>query len=150
MTRRRTTEMTCFPSFRGASPCLDAAAHHWNNFFFLFPGYAPPPPRLRCRSAPYTPKTYFRAPSPRQKGAPPGALLSGRRQTIVLAAFTAVLQMSCRHLFFLTDPLSCLFPLLRHRPPLLGHSVHLIFPILPFPLSHQRISGNHRCMWLYR
>lgn len=85
-----------------------------------------------------------------KKGAPPGALLSGKQLTIVLAAFTAVLQMSCRHLFFLTDPLFLLFPLLRHLPSLLGHSVHLILPILPFPLSHQRISWNHRCMWLYR
>ena len=37
-----TTRMTSFPSFSGASSGLDAAAHHWNDFFFLLSGVPPP------------------------------------------------------------------------------------------------------------
>ena len=145
LTRQLTTGATCFSSFRGAYPNLDEAAHHWNDFFFLFPGYAPPPPRLRCRSAHYTPKHTFPIKYPRQKGAPPGALLSGKQLTIVLAAFTAVLQMSCRHLFLLPYLLLLRLSLLLWcQSPLLCQSEFL------FRLLYRRISVSHLCMWLCR
>ena len=77
-----TTGITCFSSFRGAGP-------------HLCPNLSLPSLRHSLISPKHTPPANTRA----KKGAPPGALLSGKQLTIVLAAFTAVLQMSCRHLF---------------------------------------------------
>lgn len=89
----------------------------------------------------HTPPANTRA----KKGAPPGALLSGKQLTIVLAAFTAVLQMSCRHLFLLPYLLSLRLSLLLWcQSPLLCQSEFL------FRLLYQRISVSHLCMWLCR
>ena len=80
-----------------------------------------------------------------KKGAPPGALLSGKQLTIVLAAFTAVLQMSCRHLFLLPYLLLLRLSLLLWcQSPLLCQSEFL------FRLLYRRISVSHLCMWLCR
>lgn len=97
-------------------------------FSFLLPRKYAPPPKHRTK-----------------KGSPPGALLSGKQLTIVLAAFTAVLQMSCRHLFLLPYLLSLRLSLLLWcQSPLLCQSKSL------FRLLYRRISVSHLCMWLCR
>ncbi len=116
-----TTGMTCFSSFRGTRP----------------PTATPKPY--------FPPNILFPSNTRTKKGAPPGALLSGKQLTIVLAAFTAVLQMSCRHLFLLPYLLSLRLSLLLWcQSPLLFQSEFL------FRLLYQRISVSHLCMWLCR
>ena len=124
-----TSEITCFSFFRGAGP-------------HLCPNLSLPSLRHSLNSPrKYTPLANTRA----KKGAPPGALLSGKQLTIVLAAFTAVLQMSCRHLFLLPYLLSLRLSLLLWcQSPLLCQSEFL------FRLLYQRISVSHLCMWLCR
>lgn len=115
-----TTGMTCFSFFRGTRPHCHAKT--------LFPPKHTPPANTRAK-----------------KGAPPGALLSGKQLTIVLAAFTAVLQMSCRHLFLLPYLLLLRLSLLLWcQSPLLCQSEFL------FRLLYRRISVSHLCMWLCR
>lgn len=123
-----TTGITCFSSFRGAGP-------------HLCPNLSLP----SLRHSLISPQTYSSSKHPRKKGAPPGALLSGKQLTIVLAAFTAVLQMSCRHLFLLPYLLSLRLSLLLWcQSPLLCQSEFL------FRLLYQWISVSHLCMWLCR
>ena len=123
-----TTGMTCFSFFRGAGPHLCPTSLYHLSATALFPPKHTPPANTRTK-----------------KGAPPGALLSGKQLTIVLAAFTAVLQMSCRHLFLLPYLLLLRLSLLLWcQSPLLCQSEFL------FRLLYRRISVSHLCMWLCR
>lgn len=124
-----TTGITCFSSFRGAGP-------------HLCPNLSLPSLRHSLNSPA---NILFPSNTRAKKGAPPGALLSGKQLTVVLAAFTAVLQMSCRHLFLLPYLLSLRLSLLLWcQSPLLCQSEFL------FRLLYQRISVSHLCMWLCR
>ena len=123
-----TSEITCFSFFRGAGP-------------HLCPNLSLPSLRHSLNS----PQIYSSSKRRTKKGAPPGALLSGKQLTIVFAAFTAVLQMSCRHLFLLPYLLLLrLSLLLRCQSPLLCQSEFLV------RLLYRRISVSHLCMWLCR
>ena len=123
-----TTGMTCFPPSAVPGRISAQTSLYHLSATALFPPKHTPPANTRAK-----------------KGAPPGALLSGKQLTIVLAAFTAVLQMSCRHLFLLPYLLSLRLSLLLWcQSPLLCQSEFL------FRLLYQWISVSHLCMWLCR